>query len=482
MGAGMSGICLAAKLKRAGVPTFTVLEKATDVGGTWRDNRYPGLRCDVPSAFYQYSFHPNPDWSHWLSSGAQIHNYIRTVVDHHGLREHIQLSVEVTRAEFVNGVWRVQDSTGTVREADFLITATGVLHHPVLPDIPGLDDFAGTKFHSARWNDTVSLADKRVAVIGTGSTGAQLVTALAGRVAHLDLFQRTPQWILPLPNWPTDPLTKRLRARMPWLMAAEYALIKRAFALFSTALITPGWQRWLVESLCRAHLYAVRNRELRRTLTPDYQPGCKRLVMSGGFYRAVQRRNVDVVTSAIAHVEPRGIVTADGRLHEADVLVFATGFDAHAYLRPMELIGPDGTTLAEVWRDGPRAYRTIALPGFPNFFMLMGPHSPIGNFSLVAIAEAQSDHIMKWISAWRQGRFSTAAPTAESTANYNAELRRALPGTVWASGCASWYLGTDGSPEVWPWTPQTHARMLADRHVEDFHIDTEPSAVKVATG
>lgn len=473
VGAGMSGICVAAKLKLAGISGFTVLEKASDVGGTWRDNRYPGLHCDVPSVFYQYSFHHNPGWSHWLSPGAEIQDYFGAAVDHYGLRDHIELGTEATRGEFVNGVWRVHDRAGTVREADFLIAATGVLHHPVRPDIAGLDDFAGAMFHSARWDDTVPLGDKRVALIGTGSTGAQLVTALAGRVAHLDVFQRTAQWILPTPNWPTDPVTKWLRAKVSWWMGAECALIKAAFSLFARALITPGWQRWLVDTLCRVHLCTVRNPELRRKLTPAYQPGCKRLVMSGGFYRAVQRRNVEVVTTPIDHVEARGIVTADGQLHQADVVVLATGFDSHAYLRPMELVGPDARTLAQAWRNGPHAYRTVALPGFPNFFMLMGPHSPIGNYSLVAIAETQSDHILQWIRAWQQQRFDVAAPTAQATADYNAGLRRALPGTVWASGCASWYLGKDGTPEVWPWTPERHARMLAELHVDEFHLDTD---------
>ncbi|WP_232061666.1 flavin-containing monooxygenase [Mycobacterium xenopi] len=464
---------MAAKLKLVGISNFRVLEKATDIGGTWRDNRYPGLHCDVPSAFYQYSFHHNPNWSRWLSPGKEIYNYFSAVVQHYGLREHIELGVEVTRAEFVNGVWRVHDSVGAVREADFLIAATGVLHHPLRPEIPGLDDFAGAMFHSARWDDAVCLTGKRVAVVGTGSTGAQIVTALAGRVAHLDLFQRTAQWVLPLPNWPTDPVTRFLRAKVPGWMTAEYALIKSAFSLFAKALIAPGWQRWLVGTLCRMHLRTVRNLELRRKLTPVYQPGCKRLVMSGGFYRAVQRRNIDVVTTPIDHVEARGIVTTDGQLHEVDVLVLATGFDAHAYLRPMELIGPEGRTLSECWQNGPHAYRTIGLPGFPNFFMLMGPHSPIGNFSLVAIAETQSDYILRWIRAWQQRQFTLAAPTAESTANYNAALRAALPGTVWASGCSSWYLGQDGTPEVWPWTPKHHARMLSDLHSEEFCFDDD---------
>jgi cation diffusion facilitator CzcD-associated flavoprotein CzcO len=477
IGAGMSGICMAAKLKAAGITDFTVLEKADDVGGTWRDNRYPGLRCDVPSAFYQYRFARNPHWTHFFSEGAEIHRYFRGAVDEFGLREHLQLGTEVTSAEFVDGRWRVHTSTGEVLEADFLISATGVLHHPVQPDIPGMDSFAGAAFHSARWDHSVSLRGRRVAVVGTGSTGVQIVTELAGKVPELRLFQRTAQWVLPVPNWRNDPLTRALRAAVPGVTATEYELVKAVFTLFVAAITKPGWQRRLISAVCERNLRTVRDPELRRKLTPDYRPMCKRLVLSGGFYRAVQRPGVEVVTERIDRVEPRGVVTADGRLHEVDVLVWATGFDAHAYLRPVELTGPTGRTLSEAWRDGPRAYRTVALPEFPNFFLLMGPHSPVGNFSLVPIAEVQADYVLRWIQSWREGWFSAAAPTQAATEHYNSELRSAMPNTVWTTGCNSWYLGKDGLPEVWPWSPGRHAAMLRDPHTAEFDLDLDVGRV-----
>ncbi|GAA5167125.1 NAD(P)/FAD-dependent oxidoreductase [Pseudonocardia eucalypti] len=476
LGAGMSGICMAVKLKRAGITDFTVLEKSHDVGGTWRDNTYPGLRCDVPSAFYQYTFARNPRWSHGFSAGPEIHRYFRSVAKRHGLDEHIRLGTEVVGAEFTGGRWRVRDAAGNVREADFLVSATGVLHRPVQPDIPGLDEFGGAAFHSARWDHTVPLAGKRVAVVGTGSTGVQIVTRLASRVAELRLFQRTAQWVLPLPNWRNDPLSRALRARVPALTAAEYEVVKQAFNVLVAGMLRPGWQRTLISEACRLNLRTVRDPQLRAKLTPDYQPMCKRLVISNGFYRAVSRPNVDVVTDRIDHVEPRGIVTADGRLHELDVLVLATGFDARAYLRPIELTGPNGRTLSEAWAEGPRAYRTVALPDFPNFFMLMGPHSPIGNFSLVPIAEAQADYALRWIEGWRRGAYATAAPSPEATERFNQGIREAMPGTVWASGCQSWYLGQDGQPEVWPWSPGRHTAMLADPHTHEFDIHAEGAA------
>jgi cation diffusion facilitator CzcD-associated flavoprotein CzcO len=471
IGAGMSGICMAVKLKRAGITDVTVLEKAADVGGTWRDNTYPGLRCDVPSAFYQFSFDRNPDWSHFFSAGDEIQDYFRGAVDRFGLREHIELNTEVSGAEFTDGRWRVHTADGRTREADFVISASGVLHHPVKPDIAGLDTFEGAVFHTARWDHSVPLDSKRVGVVGTGSTGVQIVSELAGTVPKLLMFQRTPQWVLPVPNWRNDPLTRALRRRFPVVTGLEYRAVEAIFTLLLAALIRPGWQRRLISRLCELNLRTVRDPELRAKLTPDYQPMCKRLVMSPNFYRAVQRPGVQVVSERIDHVQPRGVVTADGVLHEVDVLALATGFDAHAYLRPVELTGPQGHRLSEVWAAGPRAYRTVALPEFPNFFMLMGPHSPVGNFSLVPIAEVQADFAVSWIQAWQRGEFTAAAPSAEATERYNAKLRAAMPNTVWATGCQSWYLGKDGLPEVWPWSPHRHAKMLRDRHVAEFEVD-----------
>lgn len=476
IGAGMSGICAAVKLKRAGITDFTVLEKAKDVGGTWRDNTYPGLRCDVPSAFYQYTFDRNPDWSHFFSAGAEIHDYFRGAVDRFGLAQHIRLGVEVTSAEFTGGRWRVHTDDGVTRDADFLISASGVLHHPVTPGIPGLDTFAGAAFHSARWDHSVPLAGRRVAVVGTGSTGVQIVTALAGKLGELMLFQRTAQWVLPVPNWRNDPLTRGLRRRFPALTRLEYRVVEAIFMVFVAGLIRPGWQRQLISKVCELNLRTVRDRALRRKLTPDYRPMCKRLVLSPGFYRAVQRRGVRVITERIDHVEPRGVVTTDGTLHEVDVLVLATGFDSHAYLRPVELTGPNGHKLSEVWQDGPKAYRTVALPEFPNFFMLMGPHSPVGNFSLVPIAEVQADYAISWIESWQRGEFNSAAPVRQATERYNAELRAAMPNTVWATGCDSWYLGKDGLPEVWPFSPHRHAQMLREQHAAEFAFDQASDA------
>jgi len=468
IGAGMSGLCMAIKLKKAGFDDFTIYEKAADLGGTWRDNTYPGLTCDIPSRFYQYSFDPNPDWTQLFSPGAEIWRYLDAVARRHGLREHIRFNSEITDARFEQQRWHLRTASGEKTSADFLISATGVLHHPRWPDIEGLADFKGAKFHSARWDHSVKLKGKRVAVIGTGSTACQITCATAPEVAELHVFQRTPQWVLPLPNLRSR-LSRAYRA-VPALNTVAYRGMQETFELLAKGLVKPGWQRSLISWMCQRNLASVKDPVLRQKLTPDYQPMCKRLVISSGFYDAMQRDNVHLVTDAIERIEPTGIRTRDGVLHEVDVLVLATGFDAHAYMRPMKLTGVDGITIDEAWRDGPRAYRTVALPGFPNLFVLMGPHSPIGNYSLFPIAEAQVDHAMTWVRRWRAGEVATVAPTPKATDRFNAEMRESMSDTVWVTGCQSWYLGKDGKPVLWPWTPDRHRKMLQEPVSEDFLI------------
>jgi len=470
VGAGMSGICMGLKLQREGIDDFTIFEKGEEVGGTWRDNTYPGLFCDIPSRFYQLSFAPNPDWTHRFSPGPEIWRYFERLTTEHGLRKRIRFGTEVVSASHDGERWRLKLADGGEFDADFLISATGVLHHPRYPDIQGLDTFEGASFHSARWDHSVPLEGRRVGIIGTGSTGVQIVTALAGKTAKLTMFQRTAQWILPYPNRRYSRLTRALHRRFPVLDRLAYHNTRRSFEFMSRALTSPGWQRRFVSFLCRAHLRTVRDPELRRKLTPTYQPMCKRLVVSAGFYRAVQREGVEVVTERIERVEPKGVRTADGVLHELDVLVLATGFDAHAYIRPMNLTGPNGESLEEAWAEGPRSWRTVALPGFPNFFMMMGPQSPVGNYSLTRIAETQADYAIGWMRRWMRGEFNRVAPRADAAKAFEAERRRALPNTVWVTGCDSWYLGPDGVPEIWPWEPERHREMLADLREAEFEL------------
>jgi cation diffusion facilitator CzcD-associated flavoprotein CzcO len=473
IGAGMSGLCMAAKLQDAGVDTFTIFEQADEVGGTWRDNTYPGLSCDVPSRFYSYSFRPNPSWSRFMSPGPEIHSYFRQVATERGIRPHIRFGTEVRSARYRDGQWWVGTDAGE-EVFDVLITATGVLRVPRYPDIPGIDTFSGPSFHSARWDHSVSLPDKRIGLIGTGSTGVQISAELGGKVQGLKIFQRTAQWVMPTPNGRYSRVTKAAMRRWPVLNGLGYRFYQFYIEnMLGRAAVEPCFQRGLMQWLCRVNLrFSVRDPELRCRLTPDYQAMCKRQILAGHYYKAIQKPGVQIVSEAIDHVEPNGVVTADGTLHVVDLLVLATGFDARAYVRPMEIVGENGLTLDEAWEDGPRAYRSVAVPGFPNLFMLMGPHSPIGNQSLVMIAENQADYAMWWINQIRDGRVVAAAPTEAATKNYNEEMKAAMPQTVWVTGCKSWYLGKDGLPELFPWTPIRHRELLSLPRTDDFDVRT----------
>jgi cation diffusion facilitator CzcD-associated flavoprotein CzcO len=477
VGAGMSGLCVGESLKQAGIDEFTIYEKADEVGGTWRENRYPGLTCDVPSRFYSYSFAPNPDWSSAFSPGPEIQGYFVRTSRERGLRPHIRFGAEVADARWENGHWTLRTAGGESAEADVLVTATGVLHHPKEPAIPGRETFAGPAFHSARWPAQLDLRRKRVAVVGTGSTGVQITVAAAGVAERLFVFQRTPQWIAPVPNHRYLGLTREAMRRLPVLNRLTYRTYQRVLeSILGAAVTRDGWQRTVLSALCRANLrLGVRDHELRIRLAPDYEPMCKRLVMSAGFYTAMQRDDVELVTAGIDHVEPRGIVTEDGVRHELDVIVFATGFDAHAYMRPMTITGEHGVTLEQAWADGPRAYRTIALPGFPNLFTIMGPHSPIGNHSLIAVAETQAAYVVAWIQQMRRDGLASVAPTPAATSAYYDAIKAALPGTVWVTGCQSWYLDQHGDPELWPWTPARHRRMLARPEPADYAVEASES-------
>jgi cation diffusion facilitator CzcD-associated flavoprotein CzcO len=460
VGAGMSGLCQAILLDRAGFSDVTILEKADRPGGTWRDNRYPGLTCDVPSHLYQYSFDLNPSWSRFFSPGPEIQSYFEQSARRHNIQRMIRYDTEVVDAYHTGLNWRLTTGDGDTLDADFVILATGFLHRPRTPDLAGMNDFAGRMVHSARWSDDIDVSGKRIAVVGNGSTGVQLISAVAGVAAHATLFQRTPQWVARMPNPPIPPAARALMSRSRLLSKALRRAEHKSFEIFSVGLTQPGLRRRLVNRVCERNLASVANPALRAKLTPDYRPGCKRLIIHPDFYRQVQRPDVTVETAAIERFEERGIRTTDGQLHEADIVVLATGFNAHDYVRPATVRTHDGHTLSDAWSAGARAYKSVAIQGMPNLFMLLGPHSPIGNFSLVQVAEAQAAYVLKWITRWAAGEYDTVRPTAVAIDTYLEHIRRGLPGTVWTTGCSSWYLGDDGLPELWPYLPHDYLRLL----------------------
>jgi cation diffusion facilitator CzcD-associated flavoprotein CzcO len=471
IGAGMSGIAIGRALRQAGYHHFLILEKGDDVGGVWHWNHYPGLTCDVPSQLYQYSFHPKPDWRRLFATGPEIQAYHRDVARRHGVLAHVRFNTEVTAARYTGTGWTVETADGTTHTADFLVAATGVLHHPNIPDIPGMADFAGQLVHSVDWADTIDPRGKRVAVIGTGSTGVQLVSALQPVARRLTNFVRTPQWVLWAPTELRQPrLVAGLLARVPRLNTALYRTLLSASGILADVATKPTWRRRLVQAAARAHLRTVRDPELRAKLTPTDEPLCKRQVVSGTFYRAVRQPNVEVVTDPVACFEPSGIRTADGTRHPLDLVVLATGFKAHQYMRPMEITGRDGLRLDDVWAAGPRAFQMTALPGFPNFFMMLGPNSPVGSVPLYWSAELTAGFVIGWLRQYAAGHLDRVEPTVAATDRFNQQVRDALGPTVWNTGCDSWYLYQDGTVDLWPFDRHTMRRMLNHPDPADFHI------------
>lgn len=480
VGAGASGICLAVRLRQSGLTSFTVFEKADAVGGTWRDNTYPGLMCDVPSRYYSFSFAPRPDWSQVFAPGNEIRDYLEQVTDDFGVRDHVRFGTGVERTDWVDDRWQVTLDDGSVETFDVVVSATGVLRDPKYPAIEGLEDFTGAMFHSARWDHEARVAGRRVGVIGTGSSGVQIVTALAGVADAVSMFVRKPHWVLALPSLPYTPLGTFLHRHVPGLGRLAHRVWRWIFEqTMSHAATRPGVRRRLVGWLARACLRTVKDPELRAKLTPTDDPLCKRLIISGGFYREVQRDSVEVVTEGIDRIEPAGVRTVDGRLHELDVLVLATGFHSQRYMHPMAVTGDDGRTLDEVWDQSPHSYQTVAMPHFPNWFMLQGPHSPVANQSLIQIAETQAEYVLQCIQLVDEQDVAIA-PSEEATERFNRSLGEQMPDTAWASGCDSWYLDANGNPTVWPWLAEEHRHRLARPDLADFEVRPRRPAAEAA--
>jgi cation diffusion facilitator CzcD-associated flavoprotein CzcO len=472
LGAGMSGILSAIKLREAGFEDLVIYEKADRVGGTWRENTYPGIACDVPSHLYSYSFEPNPEWSHRFSPGSEIQAYFEGVARRNRVIPLVRFGVEVTRAEFTGGRWRLETKDGRHDEADVVIAATGVLHHPNIPSIEGLDRFAGSLFHSARFDHAVKLDGSRVGIVGTGSTAVQMVSAIVERVARLSLFQRTAQWIMPQQNPAYSEAERAEFRRDPELLDRAHDNLAQLFHAFSNGLVdADSPQMRAIEDTCRANLeQSVRDPVLREKLRPDYRAACKRLVMSPDFYQAIQKPNAEVVTTGIERVEADGLRTRDGRLHELDVLVLATGFRVDRFMRPIEVIGRDGLRLDTVWAERPSAYLSISIPGFPNLFMLNGPNGPVGNFSLIEVSELQLGYVMQLVELLRRGRCRAISPSEEATRHLEVARTEAARKTIWGSGCRSWYLDDRGVPMSWPWTFDRFREEMAAPKLEAYEL------------
>ena len=465
LGAGFAGLCMALRLKAQGETSFVVLEKASRVGGTWRENVYPGAGCDIPSHLYSYSFEPNPDWPEVYSAQPQILGYIESVVEKHNLFGHIRFNSEVVGAAFDEeaSFWRIAVGGGEIT-AEAFVTAWGQLNRPKLPPIDGRQTFAGAAFHSAQWDHSVDLAGKRVAVIGNGASAIQFVPEIAKVAGRLTLFQRSPNWIVPRMNRPyteaekaafrADPAAMEKIRNEIFQMAEDRLAAKRAGTLPVEEVPVP-----------LAHLHAqISDPLLRAKLTPDYEIGCKRVLISNDFYPAPARPTAALVPAASAARPPPGVGAAGARLHEADVVIYATGFETKSFAGETAIVGAGGLTLAQAWSAGPEAHLGITVAGFPNLFMLYGPNTNLGHNSIIYMIEAQVDYVLQALAHGRPLSVSAAAMAA-----YNHRIQAELARTPWAGSCTSWYKTAEGKIlNNWPGTAKAYADAVARFDLESY--------------
>jgi len=452
VGAGFAGLGAAVRFKRAGFHQLTIVDRGDEVGGTWRDNTYPGCACDVPSHLYSFSFDPHFDWARPYAGQPQIRAYLNHIADAHGLRPHLRLSVDVERSVWDGSrqVWQVHLAGGEVLETDVLVSGIGALVKPSLPKLPGLADFTGSVLHTARWRDDVSLVGKRVALIGTGASAVQIGPEIAPVVSHMSVFQRTPPWVMPRGDAPYGPVRRWLYRNVPGLLRVNRWRIWMFNEMVTSGFLGHRGMGRLMRRTALRHMHGQLSQpDLIARVTPDYETGCKRVLLSDTWYPTLQRPNVSLVTAGIERVVPEGIVTNDGRLHAVDAIVFGTGFAITASLRHVR--GRDGRDLARQWRRAAQTWLGISTPGFPNFFTLLGPGTGLGSNSIVFMLEAQMNHIVKAVR-YLAGRPGAMEVQEAAAAASHAEVQRRLTGTVWASGgCRSWYQAPDGRIEtLWP--------------------------------
>jgi cation diffusion facilitator CzcD-associated flavoprotein CzcO len=455
VGTGFAGLGMGIRLKQAGFHDFTIVEQAASIGGTWRDNHYPGAACDIPSHLYSFSFEPNPGWSRSFSAQEEILAYMNRCADKYGLRPHIELNTEISRAEWDEraGVWDVRTKDGRTFRAQALVSGCGGLSRPSYPDIPGLSSFEGKKFHSSRWDHSYPLEGKKVGLIGTGASAIQIVPAIAPKVSQLAVFQRTPPWIIPKPD-----------VAIPSAVKATFRLAPPLQALARTAIY------WILESrasafvmnpkrLTRAEPDAlkylasrVKDPVLRAKLTPNYTMGCKRILLSNEYFEALQRENVALVTDAIDRVTPAGVRTADGQEHRFDALVCATGFQAAEAVAPFQVRGRGGRELNDEWKDDAQAYLGTTVAGYPNLFLIVGPNTGLGHNSMVFIIESQVEYILSALQTMKAKSLQYVDVKPAVQRAYNARLHERMAKTVWSTGgCKAWYTTRDGkNTTLWP--------------------------------
>ena len=472
IGSGFGGLGAAIRLRQRGIDDFLVFERAGEIGGVWWDNSYPGCACDVPSHLYSFSFAPNPRWSRSFSGQPEIWAYLNDCARRFGILPHLRLGHEVHRADWDDERqrWRVETSRGTWT-ADVLVAATGALNEPKVPALPGLDGFHGAVFHSARWDHGHDLTGRQVAVVGTGASAIQLIPKIQPRVGRLRVFQRTAPWVLPRRDRALTRTERWLFRAVPATQRLARWVIYWVLEGFTAAFLHPRlmrlWRRVALRHLRRA----VADPELRARLTPDYTVGCKRVLFSNRYLPALTRPNVELVTSAISEVRPHGILTDDGVEHPADTIVFGTGFRVTDLPLSDWVRGRDGHTLAEVWQGSPKAHLGVAVAGFPNLFLLLGPNTGLGSTSIITMIEAQVEYVLRVLEFMRAAGVATVEPRPEAQQAFVAEIDARMRPTVWATGgCASWYMDRTGrNSALWPGFTWAYRRRLR-RFDPDLHL------------
>jgi cation diffusion facilitator CzcD-associated flavoprotein CzcO len=456
IGTGFSGIGIAVKLQQAGIHSFKLIERSDEVGGTWRDNTYPGCECDVQSHLYSFSFEPKTDWSKKYSTWSEIRDYIIGVTDKHNLRKKIQFNTALTGAEFnkESGTWLVKLSDGTSIKSRFVITAVGPLSNPAIPEISGKETFTGPIFHSANWEHNTNFKGKKVAVIGTGASAIQFVPHVAKDAEKLELFQRSAPWILPKPDRKIFSFEKALYKHLPgWRLAHRATLYwANEFTLIGF-LREKSFIRPIAEWMATRHIHhRIKDKELRKKLTPDFRFGCKRALLSNEYYPALAQDNVDVVDSGIDKITATGIVDKNGKEHKADVIIWGTGFKVDEPLLGIDITGIDGQDLNAVWKEnGFESYYGTTVSGFPNAFILAGPNTGIGHTSLVVMLEAQFNYIMDAIKKIKQQNIKYIDVKESVQSDFCQTMQDKMIGTAWTSGCNSWYLSDSGKNfTIWP--------------------------------
>lgn len=468
IGAGFGGLGMAIKLKEHGEHDLVILEKQAALGGVWHDNSYPGAGCDVPSHLYSFSFEPYYDWSRPFAPRDEIKAYLEHCADKYRVRPHIRFDTEVASAGFdeTSGRWLLTTAGGSRLSADILITATGQLNRPAIPELPGLDSFRGKTFHSARWDHDYDLRGRDVAVVGTGASAIQFVPRVAEQARHLYLFQRSAPYVVPKPDKAWKPWQRRLMQRFPALQRLDrlrlYSLLEMralGFVLLNSLLKFYQWKfRWQLHR-------QVRDPKLRRRLVPEYPLGCKRVLLANDYYPALTKPHVEVIDSGVAEVRPDSVVAGDGQERQVDCIIFGTGFHATEFLSPMRITGRNGLELNRVWADGAEAYLGITVHGFPNLFMLYGPNTNLGHNSIIYMLESQFQYILDCLRMMREQRLRWMDVREETQNAFNDRLDRKMQRTVWQQGCDSWYK-TESGRNTNNWPGFTFRYRQQTRHVE----------------